>query len=191
MDEELRLKSGVNRRRLFGPEDDKTLNDIVTNHEWKGWKAVAKLLPGFTPKQLRDRWHNYLSPKNKFSPWTPEEDQILIDKVRELGTKWSTIASFLEGRSDNCVKNRWNSVLKTLNQQKAKKENVVLPPITTFFSPDEIQQKPKQMVQYLPPNTGCKTTVTIRLQPLRVSPNLVPISNTKKVSPNDICSLLC
>ena len=110
--DDLRMKSAVKRRRLFGPADDKRLESIVLNQEFNGWKGVAKLMPGFTPKQLRDRWHNYISPKNSFGPWTPEEDQIIIQKIKEYGTKWSLISTFLNGRSDNCVKNRWNTVLK-------------------------------------------------------------------------------
>ena len=107
-----RSGQGVKRRRLFGPEDDRMLEDIITKHDFNGWKNVAKLMPGFTPKQLRDRWHNYINPKNQFGPWTPEEDSIVVQKVSEFGTKWSLISSLLKGRSDNCVKNRWNSYLK-------------------------------------------------------------------------------
>ncbi|EAX88423.1 Myb-like DNA-binding domain containing protein [Trichomonas vaginalis G3] len=69
-------------------------------------------MPGFSPKQLRDRWHNYISPKNSFGPWTIEEDRFIVQNVKKYGTKWSLIASHLKGRSDNCVKNRWNTVLK-------------------------------------------------------------------------------
>lgn len=69
-------------------------------------------MPGFTPKQLRDRWHNYLSPKNSLAPWSLEEDIIIVQKIKELGTKWSQISTYLRGRSDNCIKNRWNTVLK-------------------------------------------------------------------------------
>ena len=103
---------GVKRRRLFGPNDDRRLQQIIDQHEFNGWKSVAKLMPGFTPKQLRDRWHNYISPKNSFGPWRPEEDQMIIQKVAEFGTKWSLIASFIKGRSDNSIKNRWNTALK-------------------------------------------------------------------------------
>ena len=110
--EEEKKASGVKRRRLFGAEDDKQLEEIINGKDFNGWKSVAKQMPGFSPKQLRDRWHNYISPKNQFGPWTQEEDQIVIEKVKEFGTKWSLIASFLKGRSDNCVKNRWNSVLR-------------------------------------------------------------------------------
>ena len=121
--EEEKKSPGVKRRRLFGAEDDKHLEEIISNKDFNGWKSVAKQMPGFSPKQLRDRWHNYISPKNKFGPWTEEEDQIIIQKVSQFGTKWSLIASFLKGRSDNCVKNRWNSVLR----ERVSAENIFLP----------------------------------------------------------------
>lgn len=103
---------GVKRRRLFGPQDDKRLEQIIREEVFSGWKSVAKSMPGFTAKQLRDRWHNYISPKNSLEPWSLEEDRIIVQKVKEFGTKWSQISSYLQGRSDNCIKNRWNTVLK-------------------------------------------------------------------------------
>lgn len=103
---------GIRRRRLFGPHDDKRLEQIIKENKFTGWKNVAKMMPGFTPKQLRDRWHNYISPNNSFEPWTFEEDKIIVQKVQQFGTKWSQISSYLPGRSDNCIKNRWNTVLK-------------------------------------------------------------------------------
>lgn len=105
-------RSGVKRRRLFGPDDDKQLEQIRKEQTFTGWKNLAKQMPGFTPKQLRDRWHNYISPQNTFGPWTFEEDKIIAQNVQKFGTKWSHISSFLKGRSDNSVKNRWNSVVK-------------------------------------------------------------------------------
>lgn len=140
--------SGVKRRRLFGSEDDKMLEHIVKDSEFNGWKGVAKLMPGFSAKQLRDRWHNYISPNNTFGPWTLEEDRFIVQNVKKFGTKWSLIASYLKGRSDNCVKNRWNTVLKedqmvhpekyytTRKQERNQK-----------WHPPQTQEKPVQMEQ--------------------------------------------
>lgn len=111
-----RNSAGVKRRRLFSPKDDRQLEQLIRENIFTGWKNVAKNMPGFTPKQLRDRWHNYISPRNSLKPWTPDEDKIIIEKVNELGTKWSRIASYLQGRSDNAIKNRWNTVLKDSSQ---------------------------------------------------------------------------
>lgn len=101
------------RRRLFSVEDDKVLTSIVVNNNGiTNWQDVAKLMPGKTARQCKDRWFNYLSPENKFSPWTKEEDETIINMVNSIGTKWVSIARALPGRSDNSIKNRWYSGLK-------------------------------------------------------------------------------
>jgi hypothetical protein len=46
------------------------------------------------------------------APWTDSEDEILISMVKKIGSKWVKLAEFLPGRSDNAIKNRWNSTLK-------------------------------------------------------------------------------
>ncbi|EAX87288.1 Myb-like DNA-binding domain containing protein [Trichomonas vaginalis G3] len=119
---------GVKRRRLFSPKDDNKLKELLSDSKFIGWKNVALSMPGFTPKQLRDRWHNYLSPKNSFEPWTDEEDKIIVEKVLEFGTKWSYISSFLKGRPDNSIKNRWNSVLKNDYMEHPQKYSRIIAP---------------------------------------------------------------
>lgn len=58
------------------------------------------------------RWHNHLDPSIKHSEWTTEEDEILIERHKEFGNSWARLASYLPGRTDNNIKNRWNSTLK-------------------------------------------------------------------------------
>ena len=121
------FEKGVKRRRLFTKEDDAKLKNLITNKMFRGWKDIAKQMPKFSPKQLRDRWHNYISPDNNFEPYTMEEDAIIAQKVAEIGTKWSIISSILVGRSDNSVKNRYNTVLKnTLTNKKTRVPQSVL-----------------------------------------------------------------
>ncbi|OHT03210.1 Myb-like DNA-binding domain containing protein [Tritrichomonas foetus] len=94
-----------------GEEDRMILTWVATNGPCK-WSMLADKLPGRIPKQCRERWFNHLDPHINHSCWTKEEDKIIMDMIRQVGTKWAEIARRLPGRTDNSVKNRWNSTLK-------------------------------------------------------------------------------
>jgi hypothetical protein len=64
-----------------------------------------------TGKQCRERWHNHLDPTLSHAPFTLEEDQKLIRLQSKFDNKWTEISKRMPGRSDNAVKNRWNSSL--------------------------------------------------------------------------------
>jgi hypothetical protein len=88
------------------------LTNAVRQFGSKKWTDIAKLVPNRTSKQCRERWCNRLAPNVKHEPFEPWEDQIIVEKQRELGNRWSAIARQLEGRSANAVKNRWYSGLR-------------------------------------------------------------------------------
>lgn len=63
------------------------------------WSDIAKLVPGNRiGKQCRERWFNHLDPELKKSPWTEEEDEILISTQVIVGNSWSRVANYLPGR---------------------------------------------------------------------------------------------
>lgn len=97
-------------RAKFLPEEDTKLRELVETYGTNSWEQVAALMPGRNIRQCRERWKHYLSSDRPYEPWTKEEDQILYDKVQELGAKWTKIARFLPGRTDLQAKTRWQKI---------------------------------------------------------------------------------
>ncbi|EAX86377.1 Myb-like DNA-binding domain containing protein [Trichomonas vaginalis G3] len=107
----------VRERQLWKPEEDSLLRDLVLNSKSINWKEIAsKVSEKFSTrssKQCRDRYNNYVNPKINASNniWTPDDDFTLARLYFTYGSKWTTIAKSMPGKSENMVKNRWNSSL--------------------------------------------------------------------------------
>nr|XP_023879250.1 transcription factor MYB8-like [Quercus suber]POF23020.1 anthocyanin regulatory c1 protein [Quercus suber] len=117
-------------------EEDKLLTDYIKIHGERKWCNVARKA-GLKRcgNSCRLRWLNYLRPDIKRGNISPAEEDLIIRLHRLLGNRWSLIAGRLPGRTDNEIKNYWNTVLRRkLINGKQHKQNTILGPSNEITS---------------------------------------------------------
>jgi hypothetical protein len=91
-------------RAKFRRDEYKKLRFFVDQLGEQRWELIVPFFPSRNVRQLRERWKHYLSCKDPYSAWTPNEDSLLLQKVAEVGLKWTKLTAFFIDRTDIQIK---------------------------------------------------------------------------------------
>nr|ACI23563.1 MYB-like protein 2 [Gossypium barbadense] len=143
------------KRGPWTPEEDELLSNYI-NKEGEGrWRTLPKraglLRCG---KSCRLRWMNYLRPSVKRGQIAPDEEDLILRLHRLLGNRWSLIAGRIPGRTDNEIKNYWNTHLskKLISQGIDPRTHKPLNPQQLSPSPPTLKPSPSSSSSMAKPN---------------------------------------
>ncbi|XP_061348073.1 transcription factor MYB1-like [Gastrolobium bilobum] len=157
------LKVGLNRG-AWTAQEDKILREYINVHGQGKWNTLP-LKAGLKRcgKSCRLRWLNYLRPDIKRGNISPDEEDLIIRLHKLLGNRWSLIAGRLPGRTDNEIKNYWNTNLcKKVNTRNAQKSKLSSVPNESHVSKSIEQQETEP--EPLLVNDGANNSISNKME---------------------------
>ncbi|WVZ54664.1 hypothetical protein U9M48_005429 [Paspalum notatum var. saurae] len=139
-------KVGI-KKGPWTPEEDIILVSYIQEHGPGNWRAVP-INTGLMrcSKSCRLRWTNYLRPGIRRGNFTPHEEGIIVHLQSLLGNRWAAIASYLPQRTDNDIKNYWNTHLKKKLKKHQAMGAIFAPPPPSSSSSSDLAAHPSSSI---------------------------------------------
>lgn len=147
------------RRRVWTKEEDEKLKILVEEKKLKNWVMVSSYFKNRSNKDCRDRYFLHLSPNVVKRKWTAEEEDLLLAKFQEYGSKWVKLSSFFDKRSPNDLKNR----IKLIQKRKKPLKKEVLQDSKSSSDTSSQTYSPCEDILSLPESIKVKVNVNLAL----------------------------
>ncbi|CAN6478326.1 unnamed protein product [Victoria cruziana] len=161
-------REGMNRG-AWSAQEDKMLIDYIATHGEGRWRSVPKKAGlNRCGRSCRLRWLNYLRPNIKRGNISADEEDLIIRLHRLLGNRWSLIAGRLPGRTDNEIKNYWNTKLCKKFQQPPTDpsipRNIAARPIERKIQPEYVRENRTKNSRAFPQPESDNVEVTAAME---------------------------
>jgi hypothetical protein len=138
-------KTSTINRSKFTVEEDLLLSQLVQQFGILNWNLIAHKMQARNPRQCQERWNNHLNPSINTSEWTPQEDDLLLKKYEEIGSKWVRVSKYFVNRTDIQCKNRIQKLKRRFNLcNKLMKEIENVPSLKTIKNEPKSQLKSEE-----------------------------------------------
>nr|WRO64652.1 MYB transcription factor protein [Rosa persica] len=179
------------------PQEDEKLTEAVAVHGARKWTSLAsKAGLNRNGKSCRLRWVNYLRPNLKRGHMSDQEEDMIIRLHKLLGNRWSLIAGRLPGRTDNEIKNYWNTHLSKKISQKEKQSSnganstIRVPTVDEKPSVADDDRKVRVEMKQECLSSEVGTSAALIKKEVMIDPEDYSNTNTNNIDVGDFFSLL-